>query len=179
MRLAKSSSPSALEQSTQQGNRIDLRILAPCRASALPSHLSSSISCFHEFLGHNRDTKHSHIKTPQWLIPFCFCLNICILGDTFHEVPVKTLGRGHTGQGFRKGQPEQLGPKGKKTCILHGTCHSICFSRHSKVLAPSPKKMRACFIQCEQNTKKKYCIYHHNPRTAPFSKHLNQIAVVP
>lgn len=90
------------------------------------------ISCFHDFLG---CVAQSHIKTPQWLIVFCFYLNICILRYTFHEVTMKTLGRGHIGQAFRKGQPEQLGPEGKETFILHSTCNLICFSRHSKVLA--------------------------------------------
>lgn len=100
----------------------------------------------------------THVKSPQWLILFCFYLNICILGNTFHKVTMKTLERDHTGQAFRKDQPQQLGPEGKKTCLLHGLCHSICFSRHSKVLAPSPMKRRVCFIRCKQNTTKKCCV---------------------
>lgn len=179
MRLDKSTSPSALEQNTQQGTGLiwgswphaEPQLFLPiCRLHLLFSWLPRTKQ-WHE--------AQSHIKTPQWLVLFCFYLNICILGSTFHKATMKTLGRGCIGQAFRKGQPEQLGPECKKTCILQGTCHPICFSNHSEVLTPSPKKRRACFIQCKQNTKKKYCIYHHNPRTASFSKRLNQSAMVP
>lgn len=118
MRLDKSTSPSALEQSTQQGTGLiwgswphaEPQLFLPiCRLHLLFSWLPRTKQ-WHE--------AQSHVKTPQWLVLFCFHLNICILGSTFHKATMKTLGRGCIGQAFRKASQNSLALRVRK----HASC---------------------------------------------------------
>lgn len=108
------------------------------------------ISYFPNSLGENNDVEHRVTQDSSSINTVLFLSELSVSWETPSIRYIKTRGKGHLRQALRKGLLEQHGPEGKETGISGSP---LCSTRNSKVLAPSPKKIRACFIQCKQSIK--------------------------